>query len=165
MGRWFFTAVCLRLAFRCCKETALYLALNKYNTYSVTRLTVATQQTFLQVSQSGYTNVIDGHASLQSWRVKIILSSELPSDLVLFVENNSMSEVYKWLKNLPGDLKLEKCSKEFESRGFHTLESLKYLRPGDIDSSRHRRNCCWQKNASWKAKSRRLSTRKAREHR
>ena len=103
-------------------------------TYSVTRLTVATQQTFLQVSQSGYTNVIDGHASLQSWRVKIILSSELPSDLVLFVENNSMSEVYKWLKNLPGDLKLEKCSKEFESRGFHTLESLKYLRPGDIDA-------------------------------
>ena len=31
---------------------------------------------FSQVSQSGYTNVIDGHASLQSWRVKIILSSE-----------------------------------------------------------------------------------------
>ena len=45
-----------------------------------------------------------------------------------------MSEVYKWLKNLPGDLNLEKCSKEFESRGFHTLESLKYLRPGDIDA-------------------------------
>ena len=44
--------------------------------YSVTRLIVATQQTFLQVSQSGYTNVIDGHASLQSWRVKIVLSSE-----------------------------------------------------------------------------------------
>ena len=87
---------------------------------------MATQQTFLQVSQSGYTNVIDGHASLQNWRVKIILSCEPPSDLVLFVENNSMSEVYKWLKNLPGDLKLEKCSKEFESRGFHTLESLRY---------------------------------------
>ena len=79
-------------------------------------------------------NVIDGHASLQSWHVKIILSSELPSDLVLFVENNSMSEVYKWLKNLPGDLKLEKCSKEFERRGFHTLELLKYLRPGDTDA-------------------------------
>ena len=45
-----------------------------------------------------------------------------------------MSEVYKWLKNLPGDLKPEKCSKEFESRGFHTLESLKYLRAGDIDA-------------------------------
>ena len=43
---------------------------------SATRLTVATQQTFLQVSQSGYTNVIDGHAYLQSLRVKIILSSE-----------------------------------------------------------------------------------------
>ena len=37
---------------------------------------MATQQTFLQVSQSGYTNVIDSHASLQSWRLKIILSSE-----------------------------------------------------------------------------------------
>ena len=45
-----------------------------------------------------------------------------------------MSKVYKWLKNLPGDLNLEKCSKEFESHGFHTLESLKYLRPGDIDA-------------------------------
>ena len=83
--------------------------------YSATRLTVATQQTFLQVRQSGYTNVIDGHASLQSWRVKIILSSE------------RFGEVYKWLKNLPGDLNLEKCSKEFESRGFHTLESLNWL--------------------------------------
>ena len=31
-------------------------------------------------------------------------------------------------------MKLEKCGKEFESRGFHTLESLKYLRPGDIDA-------------------------------
>ena len=52
----------------------------------------------------------------------------------MLVENNSMSEVYKWLKNLPGDLKLEKCGKEFESRGFHTLESLKNLSPGDIDA-------------------------------
>ena len=76
--------------------------------------------------------MIDGHASLQSWRVKRLFYH--PSDLVLVVENNSMSEVYKWLKNLPGDLKLEKCGKEFESRGFHTLESLKYLSPGDIDA-------------------------------
>ena len=45
-----------------------------------------------------------------------------------------MSEVYKSLKNLPGGLHLEKCCKEFESRGFHTLGSLKYLRPGDIDA-------------------------------
>ena len=45
-----------------------------------------------------------------------------------------MSEVYNWRKNLPGDLKLENCSKKFESRGFHTLGSLKYLRPGDIDA-------------------------------
>ena len=46
-----------------------------------------------------------------------------------------MSEVCKWLKNLPaGGLHLEKCSKEFENRGFHTLRSLTYLRPGDIDA-------------------------------
>ena len=40
MGRWFFTAVCLRLAFRCCKGTALYLllALNKYNTLLVEKI-------------------------------------------------------------------------------------------------------------------------------
>ena len=38
--------------------------------YSETRLTVATQQTFLQVSQSGYANLINGHASLQSPTVK-----------------------------------------------------------------------------------------------
>ena len=86
--------------------------------YSVTHLIVATQQTFLQVSQSGYMNVIDSHASLQSWHVKIILSSELPSDLVFFDENNSMNEVYKWLKNLPGDLKLEKCSKDLKAVDF-----------------------------------------------
>ena len=47
-------------------------------------------------------------------------------------ENNSMSEVYRWPKDIPGDLNLGKCSKEFESRGFHTLELLQYLRPGDI---------------------------------
>ena len=34
-----------------------------------------------------------------------------------------MSEVYKWLKHLPGGLHLEKCSKEFESRGFRTRGS------------------------------------------
>ena len=48
---------------------------------------------------------------------------------------NNMSEVYTWLKSLPGGhLVLEKCSRVFESRGFHTLSSLKYLRPGDIDA-------------------------------
>ncbi|KAL9979392.1 hypothetical protein ACROYT_G017048 [Oculina patagonica] len=45
-----------------------------------------------------------------------------------------MSEVFKWLQNLPGGLKLEKCSEQFESRGFSTLESLRYLRPGDVDA-------------------------------
>ena len=38
------------------------------------------------------------------------------------------------VKNLPGGLRLEKCSKEFESRRFQSLSSLKYLRPGDIDA-------------------------------
>ncbi|KAL9968278.1 hypothetical protein ACROYT_G026632 [Oculina patagonica] len=45
-----------------------------------------------------------------------------------------MSEVFKWLQNLPGGLKLEKCSEQFERRGFSTLESLRYLRPGDVDA-------------------------------
>ena len=35
--------------------------------YSASRLTVATQQTFLQVSQSGYANFIDRHASRKSF--------------------------------------------------------------------------------------------------
>ena len=45
-----------------------------------------------------------------------------------------MSEVHNWLKNLPGGLHLERCSQQFESRGFRTLGSLKYIRPGDIDA-------------------------------
>ena len=47
---------------------------------------------------------------------------------------NNISEVYTWLKSLPGGLGLEKCSRVLESRGFVTLSSLKHLRPGDIDA-------------------------------
>ena len=47
---------------------------------------------------------------------------------------NNITEAYTWLKSLPGDLGLEKCSRVFESRGFVTLSSLKHLRPGDIDA-------------------------------
>ena len=46
-----------------------------------------------------------------------------------------MSEVHNWLKNLPGGLHLERCRQQFESRGFCTLGSLKYLRPGDINDA------------------------------
>ena len=55
---------------------------------------------------------------------------------------------------------LEKCSKEFESHGFHTLGLLKYFCPGDnyMHSSLQWRNCYWQKNTSWKAKLRWLLT-------
>ena len=115
---------------------------------------------FLQVSQSEYANLIDGHASLQSSQ------STKPNRFSRSIVNK-MSEVYTWLKSLPGGLGLEKCSRVFESRGFLTLSSLKYLRPGDIDAflPSPEKNCCWQKNASWKAKSRGLSTRKAGEHR
>ena len=67
------------------------------------------------------------HASLSSSR------SHVNTPLVeLFV--NNVSEDYTWLKSLPGRLGLEKCSRVFESRGFLTLSSLKYLRPGDIDA-------------------------------
>jgi len=44
------------------------------------------------------------------------------------------SELYNWLNSLPGGLHLERCSKEFESCGFQSLSSLKYLRPGDIEA-------------------------------
>ena len=40
-------------------------------TYSATRLTVATQQTFLQVSQSRYANLIDRHASIKSFNTQL----------------------------------------------------------------------------------------------
>ena len=47
----------------------------------MTRLTVATQQTFLQVSKLGYANLINGHASLQSrtgkWRNNELLKTWL----------------------------------------------------------------------------------------
>ena len=39
--------------------------------YSATRLTVATQQTFLQVSQSRYANLIDRHASIKSFNTQL----------------------------------------------------------------------------------------------
>ena len=45
-----------------------------------------------------------------------------------------MSALYNWLKNLPGELHLERCSKQFESRGFKTLSSLRYLQLEDIDA-------------------------------
>ena len=62
----------------CCVNCYHFLVGVAYNLncYSAMRLTMATQQTFLQVSQSGYVNVIDGNTSLQRWRVKITLSSK-----------------------------------------------------------------------------------------
>ena len=70
--------------------------------------------------------MFDGHASL----------SNLPGlvQSAKSIRRRNMSEVFNWLKNLPGGLRLEKCSKEFESRGFQSLSSLKYLHPGDIDA-------------------------------
>ena len=86
------------------------------------------QQTFLQeVSQSRYTNLIDGHASLK--RSQSAKAKRFSRTIV-----NNISEAYTWLKSPPRGLGLEKCSRVFESRGFVTLSSLKHLRPGDIDA-------------------------------
>ena len=71
--------------------------------------------------------MIDGRTSLQSSQ------SPKPNRFSRTIVNK-MTEVYTWLKSLPGGLGLEKCSRVFESRGFLTLSSLKYLRPGDIDA-------------------------------
>ena len=80
-----------------------------------------------EVSQSRYTNLIDGHASLK--RSQSAKAERCSRTIV-----NNLSEVYTWLKSLPGGLGLEKCSRVLESRGFVTLSSLKHLRPGDIDA-------------------------------
>ena len=74
--------------------------------------------------------MIDGHASLQSSLSRRSRKAKRFSRTIV----NNVSEVYTWLKSLPGGLVLEKCSRVFESRGFLTLSSLKYLRPGDIDA-------------------------------
>ena len=69
-------------------------------------------------------------------------------------------------KNLPGGLHLEKCIKEFESHGFHTLGLLKYLQPRDIDAFLlSPGKLLLTENTSWKAKTRGLSTHKGREQR
>ena len=108
-------------------------AFNNTPAVSITAITVRRalpwppNKHFLQVSQSGYANLIDRHASLQS------LQSTKPNRFSRTIVNK-MSEVYTWLKSLPGGLGLEKCCRVFESRGFLTLSSLKYLRPGDIDA-------------------------------
>ena len=80
-----------------------------------------------EVSQSRYTNLIDGHASLK--RSQSAKAERFSRTIV-----NNISEVYTWLKSLPGGLGLEKCSRVLESRGFVSLSSLKHLRPGDIDA-------------------------------
>jgi len=73
-----------------------------------------------------------------------------------------MSEVYKWLKHLPGDLNLEKCSKEISCSGVAKIPSPRgHRRILPVSGE----TAVGKKNASWKAKSRRLSTQKAREHR
>ena len=77
--------------------------------------------------QSRYTNLIDGHASLK--RSQSAKAKRFSRTIV-----NNISEVYTWLKSLPGGLGLEKCSRVLESRGLVTLSSLKHLRPGDIDA-------------------------------
>ena len=69
-------------------------------------------------------------------------------------------------KNLPGGLNLEKCIKEFESHGFHTLGLLKYLLPRDLDAFfLSPGKLLLTENTSWKAKTRGLLTQKGREQR
>ena len=43
------------------------------------------------------------------------------------------SEVYKWLCSISNGLELERLAGEFESRGFRTVNSLKYLKTSDLD--------------------------------
>ena len=64
------TKICYRYLLR----MSNYEKMIRHACYSATRLTVATQQTFLQVSQSRYANLIDRHASIKSF------NTQLPSE-------------------------------------------------------------------------------------
>jgi len=67
---------------------------------------VATQQTFLQVSQSGYTNVIDGHASLQSWPLDLSpLLNILPPTIITTPCITTESSIAGGQENKPLDRK------------------------------------------------------------
>ena len=43
------------------------------------------------------------------------------------------SEVYQWLCSISNGLQLERLAGEFESRGFRTVDSLKYIKSSDLD--------------------------------
>ena len=43
------------------------------------------------------------------------------------------SEVYQWLCSISNGLELERLAGEFESRGFRTVDSLKYIKSLDLD--------------------------------
>ena len=43
------------------------------------------------------------------------------------------SEVYQWLCSISNGLELERLAGEFESRGFRTVDSLKYIKSPDLD--------------------------------
>ena len=43
------------------------------------------------------------------------------------------SEVYQWLCSISNALELERLAGEFESRGFRTVDSLKYIKSPDLD--------------------------------
>ena len=72
--------------------------------HSATRLSFATQQTFyLQVSQSGYTNLISGHPSLQSptekWRNNELLKT---CRLVFYEQGGRYPDWLTCIKSLLG---------------------------------------------------------------
>ena len=48
-------------------------------------------------------------------------------------EAQKRSEIYNWLRAISNGLGLERLSDEFESRGFVTVSSLKYLKESDLD--------------------------------
>ena len=91
---------------------------------------MATQQTLLQVSQSASGDLFDKHASLAKFWLLYFFQYSCRTKRKM----SKHSELYNWLKSLPGGFQLERCSKEFESRGFQPLSSLKYLQPGDIEA-------------------------------
>ena len=66
-------------------------------------------------------------------KYKILRSSLSHFPLFLAIMATPKSEVYQWLCSISNGLELERLAGEFESRGFRTVDSLKYIKSSDLD--------------------------------
>ena len=68
-----------------------------------------------------------------AFKYKNLRSSLNHFPLFLAMMATPRSEVYQWLCSISNGLQLERLAGEFESRGFRTVDSLKYIKSSDLD--------------------------------